>query len=119
MNKEELHNNIVELLERTKTAVREQDISSIIDCMNDLRIDDRRRSLLEEYASQICIETITEYIKTKNLSRLRISRKNVYHDDTFDIYMLDDGVLKRNGTDVKWNGSLGRLYTAYKQIVKK
>lgn len=118
MNKKELHNGIIALLERTETAVRQQDVSTIIDCMNDFRIDNRKRSLLDEYARQICIETITEYIKTKNLSYLRISRKNEYNDDTYDRYVLDDGVLKRNGTDVKWT-SLGKLYTAYKKIVKK
>ncbi len=118
MNKKELHNNIIALLERTETAVRTQDVSTIIDCMNELCVDNRRRSFLEEYASLICIDTIVEYIKTKNLSYLRISRKNEYNDDTYDRYMLDDGVLKRNGTDVKWT-SLGKLYTAYKQIVKK
>ena len=118
MNKKELHDKIITLLERTEKAVRQQDVSSIIDCMNGFCIDNRRRSVLEEYASQICIETITEYIKTKNLSYLRISRKNEYNDNTFDRYVLDEGILKRNGTDVKWS-SLGKLYTAYKQIIKK
>lgn len=118
MNKKELHNKIIALLERTETAVRTQDVSTIIDCINELCVDNRKISMLKEYASLICIETIIEYIKTKNLSYLRISRKNEYNEDTYDCYVLDDDVLKRNGTDVKWT-SLGKLYTAYKQIIKK
>lgn len=114
---DEMYNRIIDLIKRLEDAVRMQDVPAIIDCMRDLAIDNRQSSILEKYASQICIDVITEHITRKKLDKFVVSRKGAYNDPTYDTYVLDGDVLKRNGTDVKWS-SLGKLYQAYKKINK-
>lgn len=114
---DEMYNRIIDLIKRLENAVRMQDVPAIIDCMRDLAVDNRQRSILENYARQICIDVITEHMTRKKLDKFVVSRKGEYGTTTCDIYVLDGDVLKRNGTDVKWS-TLGKLYQAYKKIKK-
>ena len=113
----EMYNRIIALIKCLEDAVRMQDVSAIIDYMKDLAIDNRQSSILEKYARQICIDIITDHITCKKLDKFVVSRKGEYGTTTYDTYVLDGGVLKRNGTDVKWT-TLGKLYQAYKKINK-
>ena len=54
-------------------------------------------------------------MEQKKKDSIRINRKNVYHQDTFDWYSLKDGELFRNGFKVTFD-SIGKLYIAYKRI---
>jgi hypothetical protein len=114
---DEIYNRIIALIKRLEDAVRMQDVPAIIDCMKDLAVDNRQRSILEKYTRQICIDVITDHITRKKLDKFVVSRKGEYSTTVKDIYVLDGDVLKRNGTDVKWS-TLGKLYQAYKKINK-
>jgi hypothetical protein len=55
-------------------------------------------------------------VQNKNDS-IKISRKDVYHQETFDWYSLKDGELFRNGSNAIYT-PIGKLYIAYKKLHK-
>ena len=71
-----------------------------------------------DFAKQIIINFISNYIKEKGLDTLRVSRTGEYGTETYDTYQRRKEELFRNGTNVRWT-SLGKLYQAYKYIKKK
>jgi len=73
-------------------------------------------STVGDYVKEVMLNDIkTHIIGQGNDFVLRVSRKNVYGDETFDCYRVVDGNLHRNGIDAKWS-NLNKLYKAYKQI---
>jgi len=113
MKKEEL----IRLLESTKEAVIKEDVTTLIQSIDRLKIDSRFSDPLGTYASDIIRSAITEHIEQKRLDALRVKRSGEYGSIVSDCYKIVDGVLMRNGTNAKWT-SLGKLYQAYKQIKK-
>ena len=111
MTKEEL----LAKIENLKSSVINHDVSGLISCIEDLHIDSRYNSPVIDYTHNLIVETIFDYVSEKG--KLKVTRKGEYGSDTFDVYIIDGNILKRNGTDVRYS-SLGKLYQAYKKISK-
>jgi hypothetical protein len=71
-----------------------------------------------DFARQIIINFISDYIKEKDLDTLRVERAGEYDTKTYDTYQRCKEGLFRNGTNAQWT-SLGKLYQAYKYIKNK
>lgn len=99
-------------------ALYEENIPTIIHLLDKVKIDSRYSSDVINYVTELLIEDIKTHIEccTRN-RKLKVTRKDVYHNDTFDVYTIKDNVLYRNGNDIKWT-SIGKLYQAYKFIHK-
>ena len=106
---------LLELLENCKQAVINQDVDLLISMLKALGVDDAGRSPLYDFTKDCIVGEIKNYMITNNMETLKVPRKNVYHEVTCDWYRIEEGVLKRNGTDTKFS-SVGKLYQAYKQI---
>lgn len=102
-------------LDVLKDAVANENVESIIKMIGDFKIDTRFTSPLEEYAKDIIIQKIIDKVTKLKAHRLKVTRSTEYGGKTNDYYTIEDGVLKRNGNDIKWV-SLGKLYAAYKQL---
>lgn len=98
-----------------KNAVIKKDIVALIDSAKSLGIDGNSRSPLLDFIRNLIIEDIKDFMVQNKKDSIRISRKNVYHQETFDWYSLRDGELFRNGFKVTFD-SIGKLYIAYKKI---
>lgn len=116
-NRSDMDNNVITLLDNCKTAVIEKDIVALIKSMRTLGLDNNSRSPLLDYTRNLIVEDIKDYMIQNKKETIRISRKNVYHEETFDWYSLKDGELFRNGFKVTFD-SVGKLYSAYKKIHK-
>ena len=106
---------IIEKLDILKNAVIDEDVESIIKMIGDFQIDTRFSSPLEEYVKDIIVQKIFDKVTKLKTHKLKITRNTEYGGETYDYYIIEDGVLKRNGKNTKWT-SLGKLYCAYKQI---
>lgn len=107
--------NIITLLNDCKDAVINRDIVALIDLAKSLGLDGNSRSPLLDFIRNLIIEDIKDFIVRSKKDSIRISRKNVYHEETFDWYSLKDGELFRNGHKVIFD-AIGKLYMAYKKI---
>ena len=107
--------NIITLLDNCKDAVTNKDIVTLIDSAKSLGLDGNSRSPLLDFIRNLIIEDIKDFLVQSKKDSIRISRKNVYHQETFDWYSLRDGELFRNGFKVTFD-SVGKLYIAYKRI---
>lgn len=107
--------NIITLLSNCKNAVIKKDIIALINSAKALGLDGNSRSPLLDFIRNLIIEDIKNFIVQNKKDSIRISRKNAYHEDTFDWYSLKDGELFRNGSKVTF-ASIGKLYIAYKKI---
>lgn len=107
--------NIITLLDNCKNAVINRDIVSLIDLAKSLGLDGYSRSPLLDFIKNLIIEDIKDFMIQNKKNSIKISRKNVYHQETFDWYYLKDRELFRNGSKVIFD-SIGKLYTAYKRI---
>ena len=107
--------SIITLLDNCKNAIVRRDIVALIDSAVSLGLDGNSRSPLLDFIRNLIIEDIKNFIVQSKKDSIRISRKNVYHQETFDWYSLKDGELFRNGFKVTFD-SIGKLYIAYKRI---
>ncbi len=112
-----MSNNIINLLDNCKDAVIKKDIVALMSCTESLGLDVRFRSPLLDFIKNLIIEDIKDFIVQNNGNSVKISRKGVYHEETFDWYSLKDGELFRNGNKAIFT-SVGKLYVAYKRIHK-
>ena len=112
-----MDNNIIALLDNCKNAVIKKDIVALISSAKSLGLDGNSRSPLLDFTKNLIIEDIKDFMTRNKKDSIKISRKNVYHEETFDWYTLKDGELFRNGNKVTFT-SVGKLYVAYKQLHK-
>ena len=106
---------IITLLDNCKDALINKDIVALIDSATSLGLDGNSRSPLLDFIRNLLIEDIKNFMVQNKKDSIRISRKNVYHQETFDWYSLKDEVLFRNGFKVIFD-PISKLYTAYKRI---
>ena len=106
---------IITLLDDCKAAIIKKDIVALIGSAKSLGLDGNSRSPLLDFIRNLIIEDIKNFMVQSKKDSIRISRKNVYHQETFDWYSLRDGELFRNGFKVTFD-SIGKLYIAYKRI---
>lgn len=106
---------IIALLDNCKNAIVKKDIVSLVDSAKSLGLDGNSRSPLLDFIENLIIEDIKSFMVQNKKDTIKISRKNVYHEETFDYYSLKDGELFRNGHKTIFD-SVGKLYTAYKKI---
>lgn len=112
-----MDNNIIILLNSCKDAVIKKDIITLISSAKSLGLDGNSRSPLLDFIRNLIIEDIKNFMVQNKKDSIRISRKNVYHQEISDWYSLSDGELFRNGFKVTFD-SVGKLYVAYKNIHK-
>jgi len=112
-----MEDNIIILLDSCKDAVIKKDIVALISSAKSLGLDDNSRSLLLDFTKNLIIEDIKNFMIQNEKNSIKISRKNVYHEETFDWYSLKDGELFRNGHKTTFD-SVSKLYMAYKSIFK-
>ena len=109
---------VVAEIESLRNAVENEEIDVLIHLIDNMGFDNRKSSMIVDFAKQIIINFISDYIKEKGLDTLRVSRTGEYGTKTYDTYQRCKEELFRNGTNVQWT-SLGKLYQAYKYIKKK
>lgn len=107
--------NIITLLDNCKNAVIKKDIVALIGYAKSLGLDNNSRSPLLDFIRNLIVEDIKDFMIQNKKDSIRVSRKNVYHQETFDWYSLKDGELFRNGYKVTFD-AIGKLYMAYKRI---
>lgn len=110
-----MDNKLITLLDNCKDAVIKKDIVALINSAKSLGLDANSRSPLLDFIRNLIIEDIKNFMEQSKKNPIRISRKNAYHEETFDWYSLKDGELFRNGFKVTFD-SIGKLYIAYKRI---
>ena len=110
-----MDNKLITLLDTCKDAIIKKDIVALIDSAKSLGLDGNSNSPLLDFIRNLIVEDIKDFMVQSKKDSIRISRKNVYHQETFDWYSLKDGELFRNGYKVTFD-AIGKLYTAYKQI---
>lgn len=117
MTKERKQVLLTPIIELVK-ALYTENIPTSIHLLDKVRIDSRYSSDVIKYVKELLIEDIKIHLEccTRN-RKLKVTRKDVYNNDTFDTYTLKDNVLYRNGNDANWS-SIGKLYQAYKFIHK-
>jgi bisphosphoglycerate-independent phosphoglycerate mutase (AlkP superfamily) len=110
-----IKSNLLIEIDSLKNAVEKEDVEVLIHLIDDMGFDNRKSSMIVDFAKQIIINFISDYIKEKDIETLRISRTGEYGTKTYDTYKRCKEELFRNGTNVQWT-SLGKLYQAYKYI---
>lgn len=115
---ETIKNNLLIKIDSLRNAIENEDIDILIHLIDNMGFDNRRSSMVIDFAQQIIINFISNYIKEKGLDTLRVKRTGEYGTETYDIYQRCKEGLFRNGTNAQWT-SLGKLYQAYKYIKKK
>ena len=115
---EAVKNNLLIRIDSLRNAVENEEIDILIHLIDDMGFDNRKSSMMMDFAKQIIINFISDYIKEKGLDTLRVKRTGEYGAETYDTYQRCKEGLFRNGTNVEWT-SLGKLYQAYKYIKKK
>lgn len=112
MTQEEIINELTDLI----SAIQKEDVCTIMKCINILRID-YNFSPLRNLITNFISKTIKEHIENTN-EPLRIQRKGDCGIMHTDVYTIKDGIVYRNGNNIKWS-ALGKIYQAYKQIINK
>ena len=113
-----IKNDLLIKIDSLRKAVENEEIDILIHLIDDMGFDNRKSSMVMEFAKQVIINFISDYIKEKDLDTLRIERTGEYGTKTYDTYQRCKEGLFRNGTNVQWT-SLGKLYQAYKYIKEK
>ena len=113
-----IKNDLLIKIDSLRNAVENEDIDILIHLIDNMGFDNRKSSIIMDFAKQIIINFISNYIKEKGLDTLRVSRTSDYGSKTYDIYQRCKEELFRNGTNVQWT-SLSKLYQAYEYIKEK
>lgn len=112
MTQEEIINELTDLI----LAIQKEDVCTIMKCISTLKIN-YDFSPLRNIITNFISKTIKEHIENTN-EPLRIQRKGDYGIMHTDVYTIKDGIVYRNGNNIKWS-ALGKIYQAYKQIINK
>ena len=112
-----MKNKLITLLDTCKDAIIKKDIVVLISSAKSLGLDSNSRSPLLDFIGNLIREDIKDFMIQNKKDSIKISRKDVYHQETFDWYSLKDGELFRNGHKTFYD-SVGKLYTAYRRIHK-
>lgn len=117
MTKERKQVLLTQIIELVK-ALYIEDIPTIIHLLDKVRIDSRYSSNVINYVKELLIEDIKIHLEccTRN-RKIKITRKDVYNNNTANTYIIKDNILYCDGDDAKWT-SIGKLYQAYKFIHK-
>lgn len=110
-----MDNKLITLLDNCKDAVIQKDIVALIHSAKSLGLDGNSNSPLLDFIKNLIIEDIKDFMIQNKKDSIKISRKNVYHEETFDWYSMENGELFRNGHKATFD-SVGKLYVAYKRI---
>lgn len=110
-----MDNKLITLLDTCKDAIIKKDIVTLIGSAKSIGLDGNSSSPLLDFIKSLIMEDIKDFMVQNKKSSIKISRNNVYHEETFDYYSLKDGELFRNGHKTTFD-SVGKLYTAYKKI---
>ena len=113
-----IKNDLLIKIDSLRNAVENEDIDILIHLIDNMGFDNRKSSMVMDFAKQIIVNFISDYIKEKGLDTLRVKRTGEYDTKTYDTYKRCKEGLFRNGTNVQWT-SLGKLYQAYKYIKNK
>ena len=108
---------LIDLLTDFRIAVEQEDVVTLINMFDKLGIDTKRYNPLGKFVCGLMIEDIKKAVFKKKDGILKVSRKNEYHEKTYDFYKIKDNTLLRNGHEAEWS-SIGKLYQAYKKIHK-
>ena len=108
---------LIDLLTDFKEAVEQDNVEVMITMFDAFGIDSRRTTILDVHLRRLLIDDIKTAVQKRKRGVIKVKRKGVYGDTTFDFYKIVGDNLHRNGTDAKWT-SICKLYTAYKQIHK-
>lgn len=112
MKQEEIINELTDLI----SAIQKEDVCTIMKCMSTLKIN-YDFSPLRELTANFMSKAIKEYIENAKES-LRVQRKGAYDIISTDVYTIKNGIVHRNGDNIKWS-ALNKIYQAYKQIINK
>lgn len=115
---ETIKNDLLIKIDSLKSAVENEDIDILIHLIDNMGFDNRKPSLIREFAKQIIVNFISDYIKKRGLDTLRVKRPSVYGTEIYDTYQRDKENLLRNGNKIQWT-SLSKLYYAYEYIKKE
>lgn len=106
---------LIALLDSCKAAIVNKDIVALITLAKSLGLDSNSSSPLLDFIRNLIIEDIKNFMVENKKNVIRVSRRNAYHEETFDWYSLQDGKLLRNRHTTNFD-SIGKLYSAYKYI---
>lgn len=101
-------------LNQLQEAIINDDIETIVEFIDKLGFDVKKYNPLVDYLHIILTDFIVNYIETNNIETLKIERKGVYNEVTYDWYKIVNNELFRNGYST--NYEVTRLYQAYKYI---
>lgn len=101
-------------IKQLQEAIINDDIETIVEFIDKLGFDMKKYSPLMDYLHIILTDFIVNYIETNNIETLKIERKNVYHETTYDWYKIVNNELLHNGHNTDYE--VTRLYQAYKYI---
>lgn len=100
------------------TALKNEDIHTIVRMIDKLRFDHRNAHILD-IVDKLIIRSITQWMRENKQPLLVVKKLNIYKEETADHYKFgDNGELLRNCKPAKWS-STGTLYQAYRQIHPK
>lgn len=101
-------------LKQLQEAIINDDIETIVELIDKLGFDMKKYSPLMDCLHITLTNFIVNYIETNNIETLKIERKGVYNEITYDWYKIINNELFRNGHNT--NYEIARLYQAYKYI---
>lgn len=115
--KTEIKTQLLQQLGQLQEAVTNNDIETIVKFIDKLGFDIKKYSPLMDCLHITLTNFIVNYIETNNIETLKIKRKGVYNEVTYDWYKIINNELFRNGHNT--NYEIARLYQAYKYITNK
>lgn len=113
-----IKNKLLEQIDVLKDRIEREDIQGLIDIVDEMRFEKSIRCSAYEFTQKLLIEFISEYIKHANLDTFKVIRSGEYGTTTYDTYQVCKDGLYRNGHNANWD-SVGKLYQAYKYIMKQ
>ena len=113
-----MEKTIITQLNDLKESIKRKDIPMLIHMIDEMRFEKNGKSNVYQYTRTLLIDFITKHLKNNHIKQLKVERRGVYGDATFDVYMLNQDGLYRNGHKTTWD-NVGKLYAAYKQINNK
>lgn len=115
---ETIKNKLLEQIDVLKDRIEREDIQGLIEIIDEMRFEKSIRCSAYEFIQKLLIEFVSEHIKHANLDTFRVKRRGEYGGTTYDTYQVCKDGLYRNGHKAEWD-SVGKLYQAYKYIMKK
>jgi len=113
-----MEETIITQLNDLKESIKRKDIPMLIHMIDEMGFEKNGKSNVYKYTRTLLIDFIAKHLKNNHIQQLRVERRGVYGDATFDVYVLHKEELYRNGHKTTWD-NVGKLYAAYKQINNK